>query len=104
MLEDSNALFEVLQELGAKKPYLKYPGLSKSGEKSYHKLVSIIYSLEKMGFEVNANEMIDKLDKIHNRKRFCKMKEHLQIIPTDLLETYLKQVPKTLQVRRFGRR
>ena len=25
------------------------------------------------------------------------MKEHLQIIPTDLLETYLKQVPKTLQ-------
>lgn len=26
------------------------------------------------------------------------MKEHLQIIPTDLLETYLKQVPKTLQV------
>ena len=25
------------------------------------------------------------------------MKEHLQIIPSDLLETYLKQVPKTLQ-------
>jgi len=50
MLEDSNALFEVLQELGAKKPYLEYAGLSKSGEKSYHKLVNIIYSLEKIGF------------------------------------------------------
>ena len=27
MLEDSNALFEVLQELGAKKPYLKYAAM-----------------------------------------------------------------------------
>ena len=26
------------------------------------------------------------------------MKEHLQIIPTDLLDTYFKQVPKTLQI------
>ena len=44
MLEDSNALFKVLQELGAKKPYLEYAGLSKSGEKSYGKLVYVIYS------------------------------------------------------------
>jgi|GEM_PF-3507416 len=63
MLEDNNALFEVLQELGAKKPYLEYAGLSKSGEKSYSKLVSVIYSLEKMGFDVDANVIIDKLDK-----------------------------------------
>lgn len=37
MLENSNALFEILQELGAKKPYLEYAGLSKSGEKAYSK-------------------------------------------------------------------
>ncbi|WP_124642761.1 hypothetical protein [Amniculibacterium aquaticum] len=72
MLEDSNALFEVLQELGAKKPYLEYAGLSKSGEKSYHKLVNIIYSLKKMGFDVNANEIIDKLDKFTTENDFAK--------------------------------
>jgi len=63
MLEDSNALFEVLQELGAKKPYLEYAGFSKSGEKAYSKLVSVIYSLESMGFDINANQIIDNLDK-----------------------------------------
>jgi hypothetical protein len=63
MLEDSNALFNVLQELGAKKPYLVDSGLSNSGEKAYSKLVSIIYSLEKMGFDIKPNQIIDKLDK-----------------------------------------
>lgn len=72
MLEDSNTLFEVLQELGAKRPYLEYEGLSKSGEKSYSKLVSVIYSLEKMGFDVNANEIIDKLDKFTTENDFAK--------------------------------
>ena len=72
MLEDSNTLFEVLQKLGAKKPYLEYAGLSKSGDKAYSKLVSVIYSLEKMGFEVNANEMIDKLDKFTTENDFAK--------------------------------
>lgn len=72
MLEDSNALFEVLQELGAKKPYLEYAGFSKSGEKSYSKLVSVIYSLEKMGFDVNANEIIDKLDKFTTENDFVR--------------------------------
>ncbi|MCO5254387.1 MAG: hypothetical protein LC109_07360 [Bacteroidia bacterium] len=70
MLEDSNALYEVLQKLGAKKPYLEYAGLSKSGEKSYNKLVSVIYSLEKMGFAVNANDIIDKLDKFTTEAEF----------------------------------
>jgi len=72
MLEDSNALFDVLKELGAKKPYLEYAGLSKSGEKSYNKLVSIIYSLKKMGFDVNANEIVDKLDKFTTENDFAK--------------------------------
>lgn len=72
MLEDSNALFEVLQELGANKPYLENSGLSKSGEKSYSKLVSVIYSLEKMGFDINANEIIDKLDKFTTENDFAK--------------------------------
>jgi len=72
MLEDSNALFEVLQELGAKKPYLEHAGFSKSGEKSYRKLVNIIYSLEKMGFDVNANQIIDKLDKFTTENDFAK--------------------------------
>lgn len=72
MLEDSNALYEVLQELGAKKPYLENAGLSKFGEKSYCKLVSVIYSLEKMGFDVNANEIIDKLDKFTTENDFAK--------------------------------
>lgn len=72
MLEDSNALFEVLQKLGAKKPYLEYAGLSKSGEKSYNKLVSVIYSLEKMGFDVNANSIIDKLDRFTTENDFAK--------------------------------
>lgn len=72
MLEDNNALFEVLQELGAKKPYLEYAGFSKSGEKSYRKLVSVIYSLEKMGFDVNPNEIIDKLDKFTTENDFAK--------------------------------
>lgn len=63
MLENSNALLNALQELGAKKPYLEYAGLSKSGEKAYAKLVSIIYSLEKMGFDIKSNQIIDKLDK-----------------------------------------
>lgn len=70
MLEDSNALFEILQELGAKKPYLENEGLSKSGEKSYGKLVRVIYSLEKMGFAVNANKIIDKLDKFTTENDF----------------------------------
>lgn len=70
MLADSNALFKVLQELGAKKPYLEYAGLSKSGEKAYGKLVSIIYSLESLGFEINANQIIDKLDKVTTEAEF----------------------------------
>lgn len=72
MLEDSNALFEVLQELGAKKPYLEYKGLSKSGEKSYSKLVSVIYSLESMGFEINTNQIIDNFDKFTAGNDFAK--------------------------------
>lgn len=72
MLEDSNALFEVLQELGAKKPYLENAGLSKSGEKSYSKLVSVIYSLEKMGFDIHANQIIDNLDKFTTENDFAK--------------------------------
>lgn len=72
MLEDSNPLYEVLQQLGAKQPYLEYAGLSKSGEKSYRKLVSVIYSLEKMGFDINANEIIDKLDKFTTENDFAK--------------------------------
>jgi uncharacterized FlgJ-related protein len=71
MLEDSDALYEVLQELGAKKPYLEYAGLSNSGEKAYSKLVSIIYSLKKMGFEINANQIIDKLDKFTTEDQFA---------------------------------
>lgn len=70
MLEDSNVLFEILQELGAKKPYLEYAGLSKSGEKAYSKLVSIIYSLENMGLDINANQIIDKLDKFTTEGNF----------------------------------
>lgn len=72
MLEDNNALFEILQELGAKKPYLEYAGLSKSGEKAYSKLVCVIYSIEKMGFDVNANEIIDKHDKFTTEYDFAK--------------------------------
>lgn len=72
MLEDSNVLSEVLQELGAKKPYLEYAGFSKSGEKAYRKLVIVIYSLEKMGFDVNANDIIDKLDKFTTENDFAK--------------------------------
>ncbi|HOE38059.1 MAG TPA: hypothetical protein PLG05_06020 [Bacteroidales bacterium] len=63
MLKDSDILFEVLQKLGATKPYLKYAGLSKSGEKAYRKLINVIYSLETMGFDINANQIIDELDK-----------------------------------------
>lgn len=63
MLEDSNTLFKILNDLGAKKPYLLDSGLSKSGEKAYTKLVSVIYSLEKMEFEIKSNQIIDKLDK-----------------------------------------
>lgn len=70
MLEDSNALYEILQELGAKKPYLEYAGLSKSGEKAYDKLVSIIYSLESLGFDINANQIIDELDKVTTEAEF----------------------------------
>ena len=70
MLKDSNTLFEVLQKLGAKKPYLEYAGLSKSGDKAYSKLVSVIYSLEKMGFDINANQIIDRLDKFTTEVEF----------------------------------
>lgn len=72
MLEDSNSLYEVLQQLGAKKPYLEYAGLSKSGEKAYSKLVSVIYLLERMGFDVKANVMIDTLDKFTTENDFAK--------------------------------
>lgn len=35
-------------------------------EENYSKLVSLIYDLEKLGVIDNANEIIDKLDKIDN--------------------------------------
>lgn len=71
MLEDSDVLFKVLQELGAKKPYLEYAGLSKSGEKAYGKLVYVIYSLRDIGFDINADQIIDKLDKFTTEGDFC---------------------------------
>ncbi|MDO5106176.1 hypothetical protein [Capnocytophaga sp.] len=71
ILEDSEELYKILQHLGATKPYLSDGGLSKSGEKSYNKLVQIIYSIEKMGFNIGANQIIDKMDKFTTEGDFC---------------------------------
>ena len=54
----------ILQNFGYKKVFKKDGTLSVDGNKAYGNLIEIIYNLQFIGVISNANEIIDKLDKI----------------------------------------
>ena len=54
----------ILQNFGYKKVFKKDGTLSVDGNKAYGNLIEIIYNLQFIGVISNANEIIDKLDKV----------------------------------------
>ena len=54
----------ILQNFGYKKVFKKDGTLSVDGNKAYGNLIEIIYNLQFIGVISNANEIIDKLDKL----------------------------------------
>ena len=54
----------ILQNFGYKKVFKKDGTLSVDGNKAYGNLIEIIYNLQSIGVISNANEIIDKLDKV----------------------------------------